>query len=100
MFEARKLTSYLNTNGAFTVPTLTGGAPSAGETLNVLSMFGLLRRLLLNDATEAPGDPGTLVLRWDDDTTIMLQWETLDFTGNATQGTTGSPARRENSSGT
>jgi hypothetical protein len=97
---ARKLTSYLQTNGAFTVPTI-GTIPSGGETLHVLSVQGLMRRLVLGNVRETPGDPaGTLELEWDDNTTVLLKWDLTDFQGNKTTGSAGSPARRENSSGT
>jgi hypothetical protein len=97
---ARPLTGYLQTNGAFTVPNI-GVVPSGGETLHVVSVFGLMRRAIHGDVIETEGDPkGNLALKWRDNVTVMIQWDLTDKDGNKTTGTVGSPARRENSRGT
>lgn len=53
-----------------------------------------LRKWVRNKLHEAPGNPGTLVLYDDDDTTPIATWQLRDYQGNGTAGASGSPSRR------
>lgn len=54
----------------------------------------LLRKHITNRIHEASGNPGTMVLYDDDDSTPILTWELLDETGGVIVPAIGSPARR------
>lgn len=61
---------------------------------SLVSDLTLLRRLAFNRLEETPGNPGSLILYADDATTPLKTWSTRDYTGGATVGELGAPARR------